>query len=385
MPRLTKRVIDQLVPRTSGDTFAWDALLPGFGVRVLPSGRKTYLVQYRDRHGRTRRYALGAHGVLTPDQARVLAHEALARVKAGGNPSQERQRARQAATMAQLVSRYEREYLPMLKPKTQREYLRVIKLYVLPALGTLAVPAVTTDDLAALHTRLAHIPDQANRVLSVLRTLLRCAEQWQMRPPHTNPSTALRRYPEHKRERYLRPEELARLGVAMQEAAAEGTERPEALALVRLLLLTGARLGEIQALRWEWIDWRGKRMRLPDSKSGAKTVYLSAAALAVLVACGPRDVGLVVPGLRPGRPQSHPFKVLRRLAKAAGIEPFCAHELRHTYASIGVTLGLSLPIVGQLLGHTEWATTQRYAHLSANPVEQATELVGEAVRKALGG
>ena len=92
-----------------------------------------------------------------------------------------------------------------------------------------------------------------------------------------------------------------------------------------------------------------------------------------------------MPGARAGRPQSHPFKVLRRLAQAAGIAPFCAHELRHTYASIGVTLGLSLPIVGQLLGHTEWATTQRYAHLAANPVEQATELVGEALRKALGG
>ena len=140
MPRLTKRFIDQLTPRTSGDTFAWDALLPGFGVRVLPSGRKTYLVQYRDSHGRTRRYALGAHGVLTPDQARSLAQEALARVKAGGNPSQERHRARQAVTMAQLIQRYEREYLPTLKPKTQREYARVLRLYILPALGTLAVP-----------------------------------------------------------------------------------------------------------------------------------------------------------------------------------------------------------------------------------------------------
>ena len=123
-------------------------------------------------------------------QARALAQEALARVKAGGNPSQERQRARQAATVAQLIQRYEREYLPTLKPKTQREYARVLRLYILPALGTLAVPAVTTDDLAALHTRLAHIPDQANRVLSVLRTLFRFAEQWQMRPPHTNPSTS---------------------------------------------------------------------------------------------------------------------------------------------------------------------------------------------------
>ena len=385
MTRLTKRLIDQLQPRASGDVFAWDSTLPGFGVRVLPSGRKTYLVQYRDRHGRTRRYALGAHGVLTPDQARALAQDALARVKAGENPSVERSRAREAITVAGLASRYEREYLPRLAPKTQREYARALRLHILPTLGHLAVPAVTTADLAALHTRLAPIPAQGNRVLSVVRTLFRCAEEWQLRPPHTNPSLSLRRYPETKRERYLQGEELARLGQTMLAAGTAGTERPEALALVRLLLLTGARLGEIQTLRWEWIDWRGKRLRLPDSKSGAKTIYLSAAALAVLESCGPREVGLVVPGARAGRPQSHPFKVLRRLAKAAGIPPFCAHELRHTYASVGVTLGLSLPIVGHLLGHTEWATTQRYAHLAANPVEQATELVGEAIKRAMGG
>jgi integrase len=389
MARLTKRLVDQLTvpeaPSGRAEVFVWDSSLPGFGVRVLASGRKTYLVQYRDQHGRTRRYALGAHGVLTPEQARTLAQAQLARVKAGENPSQERSRARQAATISQLTQRYERDALPTLKPKTQREYRRVLRLHILPALGTLAVPAVTTDDLAALQTRLAHIPDQANRVLSVLRTLFRCAEQWQMRPPQTNPSTSLRRYAERKRERYLRPEELARLGMAMQEAQSSGTERPEALALVRLLLFTGARLGEIQTLRWEWIDLRGRRMRLPDSKTGAKTLYLSPAALAVLASCGPQVGGLVVPGVRPGRPQSHPYKVLRRLATSAEIAPFCPHDLRHTYASMGVTLGLSLPIVGQLLGHTEWATTQRYAHLAPNPVEQATELVGEALARALGG
>lgn len=386
MARLTKRLVDQLTAHPGHvDVFVWDTTLPGFGVRVLPTGRKTYLVQYRDQHGRTRRYALGAHGVLTPEQARTLAQDALARVKAGENPSQDRRRARQAATVAQLVSRYERDYLPTLKTKTQREYRRVLRLYILPALGSLAVPAVTTDDLSALQTRLAPIPDQANRVLSVVRTLFRCAEQWQMRPSQTNPSLSLRRYPEHKRERSLRPDELARLGAAMHEAEVAGTERPQALALVRLLLFTGARLGEIQTLRWEWIDLPGRRMRLPESKTGAKTIYLSEAAMQVLAAQGPCERGLVVPGVLPGRPQSHPYKVLRRLAQAAGVTPFCPHELRHTYASMGVTLGLSLPIVGVMLGHTEWATTQRYAHLAPNPVAQATEMVGEAIHKALGG
>jgi integrase len=385
MPRLSKRLVDHLEPRASGDVFAWDALLPGFGLRVLPSGRKTYLIQYRDQHGRTRRYALGAHGVLTPEQARALAQDALARVRAGDNPSVQRRHARQAPTVAQLVQRYERDYLPTLKPRTQQGYRFIVARYILPALGALAVPAVTTDDLARLQNSLAHIPDQANRLLSIVRTLFVCAEHWQMRPPHTNPSLFLRRYPERTRERALSPLELARLGQAMHEAEAAGTERPEGLALIRLLLFTGARVGEILTLRWEWIDLPGRRIRLPDSKTGAKTIYLSEAAMQILTSCGPRTSGLVVPGTRPGKPQTHPAKVLKRLTKAAGIAPFNPHVLRHTYASCGVTLGLSLPIVGQLLGHTAWTTTQRYAHLAHDPVEQGAELVGEAIKVALGG
>src|SRR5262245_16851758 len=130
MARLTKRLIDQVQPQAT-DVFVWDTLLPGFGVRVLPSGRKTYLIQYRDEHGRTRRYALGAHGVLTPEQARSLAQAELASVKAGSNPSVERQRARQAVTVAALAARFEREHLPKLKPKTQQDYRVALARHIL--------------------------------------------------------------------------------------------------------------------------------------------------------------------------------------------------------------------------------------------------------------
>lgn len=385
MPRLSKRLIDQTLPRARGDVFVWDTLLPGFGVRVLPSGRKTYLVQYRDTHGRTRRYALGTHGVLTPEQARVLAQEALARVRAGENPSAARQAARQAHTVTQLAARYVREELPKRKAKTQQNYRLALDKHLLPAMGNLAVPAVTPDDLAVLHVRLAQTPYQANRVLSLARTLFQWAEVWQMRPLGTNPARGLTRFREAKRERYLRPEELARLGAAIIAAEASRSERPEALALVRLLLFTGARVDEIRLLRWEWIDWRAGRIRLPDSKTGAKTLYLSQPALDVLKACGRQASGLVLPGTRPGMPQAHPKRVWRRLCTAAKVVGVRLHDLRHTYASLGVGLGLSLPIVGRLLGHTDWGTTQRYAHLAHDPVAQGAELVGEAVSKALGG
>jgi integrase len=388
MPRLTKRLVDQLAPKGEGprtEAFVWDEALPGFGVRVLPSGRKTYLIQYRDAHSRTRRYALGAHGVLTPDQARTLAQAALVRVKAGENPSQERRGARQAVTVSQLAARFEREHLPKLKTTTQRDYRLGLARHILPQLGALAVPAVTTDDIAAVQTRLAHLPYQANRVLSLCRTLFTWAQTWGFRPPYTNPAALLKRYPERKRERYLRPEELARLGQALQAAETAGTERPEAIALLRLLLFTGARLSEIRTLRWEWIDWQGKRLRLPDSKTGAKTIYLSEAALEVLARCGRQASRLALPGVKPGQPQAHPYRVWRRLTQAAGLTDLRINDLRHTYASFGVTLGLSLPVVGRMLGHTNWTTTQRYAHLAPDPVAQATELVGEALARALGG
>jgi hypothetical protein len=149
-----------------------------------------------------------------------------------------------------------------------------------------------------------------------------------------------------------------------------------------LLLLTGARLGEIQTLRWEWIDWERQQARLPDSKTGVKTVYLAPPTLAVLQACGPQTQGLVLPGIKPGQPMAHPQKVWRRLCQRAQVTGVRPHDLRHTYGSMGATLGLSLQMGGKLLGHADPAMTQRYAHLAPDPVQQAAELVGEALRRA---
>jgi integrase len=327
MPRLFKRVIDQITPQ-QGDYFVWDTTLPGFGVRVFPSGRKTYLVQYRDAHGRTRRYTLGPHGVLTPDQARQLAQDALARVRAGANPAQVRKDSRHAPTVAALAERFQLEQLPLLKSSSARNYQQMLTRHILPALGTQAVPAVTRDDLAALHRRLRTTPYMANRVLSLCAVLLNWAEEWGMRPEGSNPARRVTPYKERPRERYLTPGELARLGTALAEAGR--TERREALALVRLLLFTGARLGELLTLRWEW-----GRLRLPESKTGAKTLYLGPPALAILEGLGPQRQGLVLPGVQREKPMAHPHKVWRRLCAAAHLEGVRLHDLRHTFGQHG--------------------------------------------------
>lgn len=384
MPKLTKRLIDALLPQTR-EAFVWDQALPGFGVRVLASGRKTYLVQYRDAQGRTRRYTLGAHGVLTLQQARLRAQEALAQVRAGENPAQTRQAARHAPTLADVAARFVREHFPDVKPASRSQYQMILDRYLLPTLGTRAMASLSRDDVAALHLRMRQIPYMANRTRSLLSTLFTWADTWGLVAEGVNPTRRVKAYKEFPRERTLTRAELARLGAVLREADEAQTERPELLALIRLLILTGARLRELMHLQWEWIDWDRGRLRLPDSKTGVKTLYLNTAALEVFGGLGRRTRGLVLPGVRPGKPMAHPLRAWRRICARASITDVRPHDLRHTYASMGVTLGLSLPIVGKMLGHSDPDTTARYAHLAPDPVEQAAQVVGEALTEAMGG
>lgn len=383
MTKLTKRLVDQL---SSGPTdyFVWEPDVPGFGVRVYASGRKSYLIQYRDDSGRTRRLALGPHGVLTPEQARALAQTHLAHVRAGGDPAREKQTARAQPTVAAFADEWLKSREQVLKAQTLRNYRGWLTRHVLPALGTQRVQAVTRADVQALHGRLAHVPTEANRVLALCGALFQVAESWGLRPEGSNPARRIARFREVPRERYLTPEELARLGAVLARAEAEGLASRWTVALVRLLLLTGARWGEIRTLQWAWIDWQRGTARLPDSKTGSKTLYLSPGALGVLRGLEQQTGGLVLPGRR-GQPRAHPAKQWRRLCAEAELVGLRPHDLRHTFASFGATLGLSLQVVGRLLGHADWQTTQRYAHLAPDPVAEAARLVGEAVQRALGG
>lgn len=383
MPKLTKRLVEQLASHAV-DYFVWEPEVPGFGVRVYASGRKSYLIQYRDDSGRTRRLALGPHGVLTPEQARALAQTHLARVRAGGDPAQEKKAARVQPTVAEFVERFLEARAPALRPQTLHNYQGMLRRQVLPALGTRALAAVTRADVQALHGRLSSTPTQANRVLALCSSLFQVAEAWGLRTEGSNPAKRVPRFREVPRERHLSPTELTRLGPVLMRAVPEGLASVFTVALVRLLLLTGARWGEIRTLRWEWMDWQRGAARLPESKSGAKTLYLPGAALAVLEELGRQTSGLVLPG-RTGKPRAHPLRQWQRVCAEAEITNLRLHDLRHTFASFGATLGLSLHVVGRLLGHADTHTTQRYAHLAPDPVAQAARLVGEALERALGG
>jgi hypothetical protein len=234
--RLSKRMVEEAEVRTS-EYVLWDGDIPGFGVRVIPSGLKGYLVQYRV-GTRSRKLALGPHGVLTVDQARARAIQALADVKGAGDPAEVRKERREAITVRELSDRFDREHIAVrVKESTAREYGGNLKRFILPALGRLRVTDVGRADVAKFHHSLRHIPYQANRNLEIVSKMFSLAEMWGLRPDGSNPRKHLAKCTENKRERFLSAAELKRLGETLNEMEAEGIESPGAITGVRLLLV----------------------------------------------------------------------------------------------------------------------------------------------------
>jgi len=383
MPKLTKRVVDAAEIRER-EYFIWGEDLPGFGLRVLPSGRKRYIVQYRAGR-RSRRISLGASTVLTCEQARDRAITIIAASKNGDDPAARRDADRQAITVKELAERFEKEHIDLrLKPSTAKGYKRMLERFVLPRLGNLRVVEVTRADIAQLHHDLRHIAYDANRCLEMISKMFNLAEMWGLRPDGSNPRKHIKKYPELKRERFLSQAELKRVGDVLREVEQEGIELPSSIAAVRLLMLTGCRLGEIMTLQWEHVDIPAKALRLPDSKTGAKVVHLGQPAIEVLRKID-RLVGnpWVIVGTLPGGRLSDLQPFWQRVRARAGLKDVRIHDLRHTFASTAVASGQGLPMIGKLLGHTQVQTTARYAHLAADPVKTAADQVAGNIAAAM--
>ena len=371
MPKLTKRSVEAL-PVRDQDYITFDAEVNGFGVRVLPSGRRSYLVQYRA-GGRTRRIAIGQHGAVTVEQARKRAKELLGSVAAGQNPAEVIAQHRGAPTVASVGARFLREHVALrLKETSAREYERALRLFINPAMGNHKIVDVTRADISKLHHGLRGKPYQANRVLQVLSKLFNLCEVWGLRPDGSNPCRHVPKYREEKRERFLSGPELRRLGQTLAELEASGLETVHVVGAFRLLILTGCRLSEIQTLRWSYVSAR--HLELPDSKTGRRRIPLPPAAQEVLAAL-PRDAGnpFVICGAVEGQHVTDLQKPWRRIRAAAGLGDVRIHDLRHTYASNAVANGMPIQMVGKLLGHTQIQTTMRYAHLADDPVLRAAE------------
>ena len=381
IPRITKRSVDAI--KAGGtDAVYWDGELTGFGLRVRRSGRKSYVVQTRIA-GKLCWFTIGPHGPLNPDQARARALEILACAKRGINPRDADARREAEPSMADLGRRFLEEYVPVhCKPSTREEYRRSVRLFVDPVIGELRVPEVQRKDIAALHHGLRDKPYQANRTLGVLSKMFSLAEVWGWRPDGSNPCRHVKRYKEHKRERFLSPEETERLGQVLREAE---EEMPSAVAAFRLLLLTGCRMSEIRDLRWDYV--KNDCIELPDAKTGGRVVPLGPEARAVLSSI-PReeDNPWVIAGRLPGSHLTDLQRPWRRIRKQAGLEGVRIHDLRHSFASRALALGESLTMIGKLLGHTQVQTTARYAHLARDSIQTAAaRITGSIGGNLLGG
>jgi integrase len=386
---ITKRRVDALAP----GAFLWDR---GFGVKATAGGDKIYLLNYHF-GGRKRRYTIGAHGApWTPDTARKEALRLQHRVAAGVDPMAEKALGRTAPRVRDVVARFLDEYVVAKRAAgTARLYRGILEQHVLPAWGPRPIASITRSDVLALHHRLRATPVHANRTLLLISKLMNLASAWGLRPEGTNPAQHVERYREHARQRYLTRDEFRRLGQALRAADRGPVPLPGgrdpvrlplyALAAIKLLLFTGARRGEMLALRWDDLDLDRHVANLPTSKTGFKVVHLNAPALAVLAGL-PRIVGnpYVLPGQRRGQHLVNVTDTWYAIRALADLPDVRLHDLRHSLASVGAGAGLSLSIIGGLLGHSQPGTTARYAHLAADPLQKAAELVGEHIADALG-
>lgn len=424
--RITKRAVDGM---EADDTF-WDAEVAGFCVRCRAGKVKSYGLKYREGRGRTARqrwFTIGRHGApWTVETARTEAKRLLATVAAGGSPMDAELTARQAPTTDEMFDRWLAEHVePKRKPRTAEGYRTLLEI-ARPKIGRMKVEAVTRANVSRLHHELRTTPYNANRLLAVLSSAFGWAEKVGLRTEDTNPARKIERYREEARERFLSDDELIRLGEVLREAEeghralaafevalqvwrrqnTEGRRRaiygatatrprrpevaievsPYTVAAIRLLILTGARMGEILGLRWEWIDTAVGLIRPPDSKTGKKTIELPPAAIALLDEL-PRVEGNphVIVGEREGAALVNLEKPWRRIRTRAGLDDVRLHDLRHTFASKAIGAGYSLRVAGSLLGHTQAATTQRYAHVADTVRRRAAETVGAEIAAALAG
>ena len=385
MPKITKHLVEAAEIRDKHYTIT-DSQIPGFGIRIMRGGTRTYVVMYRA-GGRRRRMALGHHGVTTPEQARKSAINILARVWNGEDPAANRQGGGHIITVADLAKRFDEEHIAVrLKPRTAKEYRRNVQLFIVPALGRLKVADVTRADVARLHHEFRDTPYQSNRNIEIVSKMFNLAEMWGLRSDGTNPCRHVKKYKEEKRERYLNAAELGRLGEVLRQCEQEGIESTSVINLIRLLMLTGCRLSEIQTLKWDYVDLDNEVLRLPDSKTGAKIVHIDGAAARTLSGIERLDDNpWVITGKLPHTHWQEPQRPWRRIRAHAGLDDVRIHDLRHTFASVAVSGGQDLPIIGKMLGHTQVQTTARYAHLATDPVKQATADVSASIEAALEG
>jgi integrase len=376
---------NKLEPPEKGNRVHYDSDVPGFGLRVTKAGAKAFILNYRVRgSGRERRYTIGAFPGWQTTAARKKAKELRRLIDDGGDPLGELEDERAAPTVADLIERFRQEHLPKRRPGTRVGYKGIINKHIAPHFGKhVKVADVTFSDVDALHRRVTESagPYAANRCVGLLSKMFSLAQRWRMRDD--NPCRGVEMNTEYHRQRYLKPEELARL----VEALAVHPEKQTADAL-RVILFTGCRKGEALSCRWADVDLTAGLWSKPPSSTKQKKpheVSLSAPVRQLLAGIAEAQTGK---GRRPLGEFVFPSTVSgtghlvdidatwHSICKAAGIEDLHIHDLRHSFASQLASGGASLALIGAMLGHAKAETTKRYAHLFRSPQQEAAEKVG---------
>lgn len=422
-PTLTKTIVDALHPRDR-DYVTWCGKLAGFGVRTRPTGRKSYIAQY-DFNGRTRKVTIGTHGAMTVDQARDKARAVLANAQLGVDEAETKAKRRAEMTVAELCDEYLAEGCDKKKASTVATDKGRIARHIKPLLGTKKISDVARGDIerfmravATGKTAKVLTNEKGNRVAvtggkgTATRTVRLLGGIFSYAVKHgyidSSPRAGVQLYADGKGKRYLSPAEFQQLGDAMREAETvglpwqfnEGVKEkhrpkkaenqrevisPHAIAAIRLLMLTGCRLSEILKLQWGDVDFNRGLLDLSDSKTGAKEVLLGAAALKVLADI-PRIKGnpYVIVGEAKDKPRSDLKRPWKRITTHAGLPGLRLHDLRHSFASVGVASGMGLPIVGKLLGHASPSTTARYAHIAEDASRRALNTIESTIAAGIG-
>jgi integrase len=407
--KLGRRTLAGL-PAVVKTTVFYDTELTGFGLKAYPSGAQSWIVEYRPGAGgrgvSKRQMVLGTPKNLTPEEARNLASGVLAQVRLGGDPAAEKTASRRAETVSDILDAYLDQARSLRKPSTAVLYKLYVDKHLAPALGSKKAIALRRDEVVRFHRSLGkEHPATANRVLAILSAAYSFGIKSQLLAKGTaNPAVGIEKFKEQSRERYLSEAELLRLGDAIRDAEKgipwpnDTTQKkhapkkpenrvtrigPHAAAALRLLVFSGARLREILHLEWDHVDLQRGLLLLPTSKTGKKTIVLSDIALAIITAL-PRIGRFVIAGNDNNKPRSDLQRPWALVSKRANLSGVRLHDLRHSFASVGVGSGMGLPIIGKLLGHANTSTTERYAHLAADPLRRASDAISGAIAKAMG-
>lgn len=403
MPRLTDQIVRKALPPLRGQAVLWDDDLKGFGLRVTPRGAKAFVLDYRA-HGRQRRITIGSFPDWSVAAAREEAKKLKREVDIGNDPMAERHEDRAAFTMNELWEKYQQEHLAQKSPRSQADERSMWEQIILPRFGTEKAMFITTEHIDALHrdiTEIRKTPVRANRVIEVLRKAFNLAMRWKI--IKENPVVGVRRNPEERRNRYLNKKEIAALVTALNEH-----KEHDSANAIKLLMLTGARKSEVLGATWEMFDLENGIWTKPSSHTKQRKLHrvpLSAPALRLLQEIKEESASVYVFPGADGKPLQDVKRTWSAVCKKAGLlEPapkkdrkgrvmkdkngapimemvpnVRLHDLRHSFASILVSGGASLPLIGQMLGHTQVSTTQRYAHLYDDPLRKAAEMVSDAI------